>query len=51
MRAPRELKIHTPEEIEPRRQLRDGLVRVAERERLVLRSLAAPPEERLSRTR
>jgi hypothetical protein len=43
--------IHTLGEIASRRQHRDGLVREAEKERPVLRSLAAPPEERIGRTR
>jgi hypothetical protein len=43
--------MHTLGEIESRRQHRDGLVREAEQERPVLRSLAARPRERSGRTR
>jgi hypothetical protein len=51
MRGPRESKIHTLGEIKPWRQRRDGLVGEAEREHLVVRLLAARPEERIRRTR
>jgi hypothetical protein len=50
-RAPRESKMHPLEEIEPRGQYRDGLVREPEKVLQVLRHLAARPEERFRRTR
>jgi hypothetical protein len=43
--------MHPLEEIEPRGQYRDGLVREPEKVLQVLRHLAARPEERFRRTR
>ena len=49
--VPREATIHALQEIAPRRQHGDGLVREAYKEPPILRPLVAREEERFGRTR